>query len=342
MLSLLQRTFIFLGVILLLCNGIVAVNAQEDVCQPEVVVRSFAEAIATGNIENWERGYVEGSCPGSVIQGARALVSLLQSMQQATSPLPAPDAALPELTTGGEYPTVQFSDALGRGGTIEVARVQRYDDTRCIPMPGVALEVVPGVFVTAPVTAVRQIRQVGDQHSVLYIDGQEIAGRIDFTLTGADDTGYDMTAISQMSLLSIPDAEDSAGSSAEEAPDFWQLEITGLNLSFTVDSPDFRYRWVNCNTTVLGGSPYGSTRSFTFSFNEQELKVNLTDFVTIAHLEGETTVTTPGGQSTTGSLAVGNDRDTTTSRYFLRANLGGERQIWVDSSAGFVLARTGG
>lgn len=317
--------------------------AQDDGCQPDLVVATFAEAVTSGDVSSWKDDYLNGTCPDPIKFGVRALVSTYDGMRTSVAPSEGSTSGenLPDITVAGEKPVVQFANVLGVGDTIEVNSSGYYDSQQCSTIPGAVVEIAPRVFVTAPITQVRQITQSSQGHSILYTDGQEMTGNAVFSITGSNGQSYDVSGVSQFNLISLPEADATATPNAQTETALWQVELPDLSLTFTGTNPDFRYRWAGCNVTVIGGSPFGASAAFNFAFNDQELRVNISDFSQISSIEGVLTVMAPTGQQTAGRISLGTDRRTS-SNWFLRLNIGGQRTIWVASSVDFVLRNISG
>ncbi|MBZ0278950.1 MAG: hypothetical protein K8I60_22580 [Anaerolineae bacterium] len=326
---------------LMLVGSISMAQSEDDSCQPSVVVNAFAEAITADQVSAWEDAYLAGNCPEAIKTGVQSLVRTYEAMQVAaptTETVTTPPDELPEVTVGGEHPVVEFSNVLGLGGRMNVDRSGYRDDQRCIYIGGVVIEIMPRLFVSAPLVNVRRITQTDETYRVLYTDGQVMSGHSVFTLFDTDGKTYDMAGVSNYTLISVPETQPP--DATPEGRQLWQVTLPDDGLEFTGENPNFYYRWAGCNVTVIGGSPTGTSSSFNLTFNDQQLRVNISDFAAVSMLDDAITVTAPNGQQTTGTLSVGSDR-TTDTRWFLRLEIGGGRTLWVDSGAHFTLSKVG-
>ncbi|MBN1286092.1 MAG: DUF1349 domain-containing protein [Anaerolineae bacterium] len=82
-----KRLFGLFLLIILLPAG--AVYAQDD-CTADGVVASFADAVASGTVEDWARGYDEGDCPANIKVGARTLAMAHITLSAEAIPFAAP------------------------------------------------------------------------------------------------------------------------------------------------------------------------------------------------------------------------------------------------------------
>ncbi len=282
-------------------------RAQEDVCARDAVIASFAAAAASGTVDEWLQGYVDGTCSPLVKANAQALADTYTAL--GTSENQPDDQAVVsgDIPLEGKYPVIHVTDAFGFENQLMVAGLRPTADgliTLCYSQC-LVLEIGPGAYAALRIDRLRHVQYdaATGQYVAVIDTGEQFTGALVSVLVG-DDTGAttDVTGSDEITLYSLPEEQPAPEPLAPG--EMWAVQVSFPVEAVYAGIPVFTYTYYSSAGYAIGGSDHnGNSTQFQIGIQGRDVSAEIASFQAIALTGSEVVeLTTPDGRTVSGAV----------------------------------------
>lgn len=296
----------------------IGVRAQDNVCDPNDVVLSFADAVRSDTVDDWLSGYVGGNCSDSIKAGATALFDSYQAMvasgaseDSAIAPDQIETVAIP---ISGDNPVIRVNDVLGLEKEVVVGSTGYEGDAVASSIMtyahagyvqnAIGLRIDENTLATIPYANFRTLNMGANaQATITLANGLTLQGLIMAWVIDSHNEVLDLANTTEVTLLSLPEeptpVDTSTGTWLLEMPDGESHVVTNPRLVY-------RYSYTRSNCIgACGATGTSASTDFEVEVNGQQAQLDLyvPDQIGFGP-EDEIDLILPNGNEVTGTLVL--------------------------------------